>query len=1035
MKNNKKIKIAILILILVSVLLTAVFLKPSYSIGTINYVDWGDISKIEKDYSYSTLFASKDTEIKVISEAGTKDSSGLFKRTKIAPGEELVVLITNCAINKNGELLDVVVKINNIVKFKNSKKTSTVSFGIGSDYVVPNSQKTPASNKTLSQKENEPMIFTFNTTTAQADFTMTYYKAGTYDSENDTGTYGETSSVSGMFWDIDILSGSETTYKDENFKGNEGIIPTSGNTTIYYNKNGKHSSKYSHTLQTGDNQGIAIKSKSTEAINDSIYYENSAFMTSSDLTNSTFSFTYSGSGCGIWFMFASPYPFEIDNPLKNATTSDIAPGQTFKYRVSQYIPNNYFGTLFSYNEIYSNLYKTSRFNNIVIKDTIDSHLIIDEKNIKVFNETNVDVTDYFEKLVDGNTVTATIKSTYFSKADFYAHTYTMEIPVTVKSDTKDLEKITNKATTTSSICRDDNDCPNEEKATNTLDVKMKYRLNVNYYENGKQGTKVATSDEEYKYYNADYNTNYNKVDQKVWQYVKSDGDTTSGKMTKDTTVNYYFEKRPYKLTVNYLEEGTNKPIDGMTADETTPLYYDSEYSTNYSKVNKDRWRIVRSEVKKGEGEVAEDKTISGQIKEDTEVNYYFEKIEYGLTVNYYEEGTKNAIAEPDETAPVYYNEAYKTNHDKIEHLMWRIVRSEVEKGEGKVVDEQNKIVEGTIKGDTVVNYYFEKIEYPVEVHYYDAETKEEIEESEKAIYYYGMKYYTNYDKIDSDIWEYVSQDGDGIEGEIDGSQGTYRINYYFNRLKYQLKVNYYDDKTKEKIEKSDRYAYKYEEAYETNYNKVDTEKWEYVRTEGETPGVIYEDTEIDYYFKNNEYTIEVNYYDEETGEKIEEAEILSKKYGEEYTTDDEKIDKNKWELVEIPENAEGIVEGDIEVNYYYHKKKYKLEVNYYEEGTKNKIAETSEREVYYGEKYITEYNKVEEKVWKLVEIPDNYQGEIKGDTIVNYYFKQVEIKNPPTGSNQNNGSKIIIPTIILIGIVVITTIMYRILLRKKIYKI
>ena len=65
-------------------------------------------------------------------------------------------------------------------------------------------------------------------------------------------------------------------------------------------------------------------------------------------------------------------------------------------------------------------------------------------------------------------------------------------------------------------------------------------------------------------------------------------------------------------------------------------------------------------------------------------------------------------------------------------------------------------------------------------------------------------------------------------------------------------------------------------------------------------------------------------------------------------------------------------------------------------------------------------------------MPENYQGEVDGDVIVNYYFKQVVIENPPTGVT---AMKIIIPSIVLVTIVSLTVIVYRILRKRKIYKI
>ena len=889
MKRKYLLPIFMFLIIVVSFI---AFANKAVSVGTTQYHDWKDITEIGEDYSYSTLFISPETTIKVIKDAGSYNSeysSSLLNRDYIRSGE-LIVLITNCATNKNGELLDVVVKINNVKKFENaSSSNGYVTFQIGATYEIPKDPKDPSSYDSYTQDSIEnalyqPLLFTFDTKYAQANFTMTYYKAGTYQSESNKGELGNINSISGIYWDFDIEN-NDGDYNNELFNGDEGMAPIVGTSDIYYNKDKKHFT-YNHTLKEQDN-GIAISDRTSSNTN-AIYYESSAFMTTKDIEDSTFSFTYSGRGCGIYYMFASPYPFEIDSPKKSVNVAEAKTGDSFIYTVSQYIPNNYYGTLFSFNRIYDGLYATTRYNQIVIKDTIDSHLTIDKNNIKVVNESNTDVTDYFNISVDGNTVKATAKVEMFDKVEFYAHTYKLQIPVTVKGDTSNVEKITNKANTTSSICKSENDCPTDDLETNQVDVKMKYNL----------------------------------------------------------------------------------------------------------------------------------------------------------TVNYIEGSTKNVIAPKDVSDAIYYyNDEYKTNYNKVDLKMWRLDKSEVEVGEGSEKDKDSKIIEGNIKGNTIVNYYFERREYPVTVNYYDAETNEKIAESDKTIYYYTMNYYTNYDKIDRDVWEYVSTDGDEIEGVIDGEKESYTINYYFHRLKYKLLVNYFDDKTKAKIAESDRYIHNYKDKYVTNYDKIDENYWEYVRTEGETPGIIYEDTEADYYFKTNEFTILVNYYDKDTGEKIEDPEIESKKYGEEYTTNDDKVDKKKWDLVEVPNNAKGKVTGDIEVNYYYKKHEYKLKVNYYDKKTGNKIVETTESTVYYGDKYVTDYGIVDGRIWQLVGIPENYQGEVTGDIEVNYYFNRIGgtnsqqpgINNPQTGSNQNIVI-IEIVTVISIILIVINTI-YKIYIKKKIYKI
>ncbi len=1074
--KKKFLKISLITIFLVSLIGIVLLFVPVNS-ATINPRDWSqmeeDASNINASYSYSTIFLSGDKNSptkfiiykqndKTVEKTYDFDTiknkeNYTFDITPDKSSNALIMRITNCAVNANGEMLDVVINIHNVKAFTGHSDDGKVQFRIDDAYSTVN-QKNPAEEtKGHSVTQKTPLMFVLLATYAQADFTMTYYKAGTYNQNNNSGTLGGVNNINGFYYDIDVVA--DTPIDDAPFNGNEGIMPK-GASTIYYEENDKNANaNYAHELRA-ENGGIYIFKNSENNVN-AIYYESSALILT-ETNNSTFTFTYSGTNCGINYMYASPYPFQISNPSKSRSIGEINAGETpqFEYKISQYIPNNFYGSLFGFGQVYDELYETTKYKSVIIKDTINNNLSIDNsREITIVDETgDATAKEYFTVETNGNTITATAKANVLQNdPGFYAHTYTITVPVIAKADISSIDQICNKATTTSVLQKKSNDIKTESNTDNVC-VDVRYSLTVNYYEKNTT-TRVDGLEPDIMRnleYAHSYRTNYEKVNTKKWRIVDATTDAdeysedpsshviSNINIKKNTIVNYYFEKIPYTLTVNYLEEGTNKPVDNLPADVTNPIYYDDHYDTNYDKVNLKKWTLTSVEVVEGEGTKGDGSKVSGTIKGNTTVNYYFKKIPYTLTVNYYgtdQYGATSVIEKQEVTKPIYYDDTYGPDSYGLDYRTtninlkkWRIVRSEVEPTEGSkyTKDETTQIVNGTILGDTIVNYYFELIPYPVTVNYYDAETREKIAESDKTIYYFDMLYYTNYDKIDMEVWEYVSTDGDPVEGRITGDQESYTINYYFERLKYQLTVNYYDDETKEKIDKSDRAAYNYGDEYDTNYDKIDENYWEYVRTEGDTPGVIYEDEEVDYYFKNKEYTLEVNYYDEETGEKIEDPDISSHKFGEEYTTNDDKIDKKKWELVEEPANKEGTIEDDTEVNYYYRRRKYKITVNYYEEGTEDKIIESRENEAYYGDKYITDYNGVDEDIWTLVSMPENYQGEVDGDIVVNYYFKQVVIENPPTGSAM---LKIIIPSIIMVVLLTSSIVIYRIYIKKKLYKI
>lgn len=950
------------------------FIDKSFSAGDTVYRDWGEISILPEEYSFSSVFRTKDTDFKIIRTDG-KEMNGTTNRLRIGEiKDELVLLITNCAVNNQSELMDVLIRIDNIQPFANAED-GYVLFAVLNQYTIPKSQNDPYDIETKEIKDNTPLIFEFYATTAQADFSMTYYKSGTYNEDTNTGELGGITHLNGIYYDIDIPA-NDNSYKNENFGGNEGFIPTKGNFQIVYNKNKKQAT-YPGLLDfvlMEEHNGIAIGTAKRDQNVNSIWFGSSAFILASDLEKSTYNFTYSGKNCGIYFMFASPYPFEMSRPIKSASVNEAKPGDSFEYYISQNVPNNYYGTSFKFNEIYPSLYSNTRFTQFEIKDELDENLIIDKDNIKIKSDSIDDASRYFNIFVDGNTVTAAATHAALNTADFYAHTYTITIPVTLKESTKKVEKVSNVAKTTSKMGSEDP----EEEPSDEADVKVKYKLTVNYYEYGtNKPIPDVDSIEEYHYYGDRYNTGWNNVNDKEWTLVNITGNR-EGYIEEDTEVNYYFKKREYELTINYYDEDGNPIVDS-----TKKKYeYNSDYSTNHNNdaINDQEWEYVK---KDGDPE-------NGKMTKNIVVNYYFKKKEYKLTVNYYDE-EGNPIAYSIEENYKYGSE-YTTshNHEKIKSEEWEYVKTDGDK------------TEGTITKDTVVNYYFRKVKYKLIVNYYD-ESGNPIDKPSESMHDYGINYNTSYEHIINQGWEYVKTDGDPVSGII--TKDTV-VNYYFKRLKYKLTVYYYDIKTNEIIDESNE-TREYGEEYTTDYSKIDSKKWKYVKTDGDkTEGTITKDTVVNYYFDSVGYRLIVNYYEDGTDKKIIDSKIFSYSYEDSYQTDYEDVDNKEWELVKVPDNYKGIVTEDIEVNYYFKKKKYKLTVNYYEEGTNKKIVDSYEKIFYYEDEYITDYNKINDKEWKIVKVPDNYQGVITEDTVVNYYFKKVKYKLTVNYYDEN-GNKIV----------------------------
>ena len=142
-------------------------------------------------------------------------------------------------------------------------------------------------------------------------------------------------------------------------------------------------------------------------------------------------------------------------------------------------------------------------------------------------------------------------------------------------------------------------------------------------------------------------------------------------------------------------------------------------------------------------------------------------------------------------------------------------------------------------------------------------------------------------------------------------------------------------------------------------------------------------------------TIKVHYYEIDTNNKLSEDIELSGKVGEEYTTLSKKIDN--WELVDIPENAKGILDLENEdVIYYYQKVNGKLIINYIDDNG-NTLLPSEEFIKQTGTDYQTEAKTIEN--YELSKVIGNEKGiYTKEDSVVTYVYEYVmgqgDMKDP-----------------------------------------
>lgn len=273
---------------------------------------------------------------------------------------------------------------------------------------------------------------------------------------------------------------------------------------------------------------------------------------------------------------------------------------------------------------------------------------------------------------------------------------------------------------------------------------------------------------------------------------------------------------------------------------------------------------------------------------------------------------------------------------------------------------------------------------------------------------YGNTFSSN--KEDFENYEYDYNESDTNDGKNSGVVNkNITVNYYYKK-KATVTVNYYKEGTTEKLAESDILNKYYGDTYDvTSYkdNNNVPSKYEYTRftsnTTDELAGTVYiDEIRINYYYKLKDAKIVINYLEDKTNSKLAESTVINTKYDNKYDVTSYKDNSNiasKYEYIRFESNPSDALTGTVNqdvvtINYYYNLKKAKIIINYYKEGTTEKLADTTTLNQTYDDKYdVTSYkdNKSISSDYKYVSYtstPENaVSGIVSQDVItVNYYY-------------------------------------------------
>lgn len=273
---------------------------------------------------------------------------------------------------------------------------------------------------------------------------------------------------------------------------------------------------------------------------------------------------------------------------------------------------------------------------------------------------------------------------------------------------------------------------------------------------------------------------------------------------------------------------------------------------------------------------------------------------------------------------------------------------------------------------------------------------------------YGNTFSSN--KEDFENYEYDYNESDTNDGKNSGVVNkNITVNYYYKK-KATVTVNYYKEGTTEKLADSDTLNKYYGDTYDVSTNEYKNKstipsKYEYssVNPSNEVTGTITKSSIIiNYYYKLKDAKIVINYLEDKTNSKLAESTVINTKYDNKYDVTSYKDNSNiasKYEYIRFESNPSDALTGTVNqdtitVNYYYKLKKAKIIINYYKEGTTEKLADTTTLNQAYDDKYdVTSYKDNENistdyKYVNYTSTPENaVSGIVSQDVItVNYYY-------------------------------------------------
>ena len=425
----------------------------------------------------------------------------------------------------------------------------------------------------------------------------------------------------------------------------------------------------------------------------------------------------------------------------------------------------------------------------------------------------------------------------------------------------------------------------------------------------------------------------------------------SGIIDKNEIVNVYYTRNQNNIVIEF--------VDWVTKEVISPIFnLTQDQGTNYD-VDKEAHREIKYYTYH-----SSDGETSGFLTEDKTIHSYYTRNENTITIKYIDKETGKELSNT-----VVIQAKQGTDYDVTEKTALQIPNYNLVEVTGKT--------KGLLENDEEIVVYYLVKDAKVVVSYIDDNGN--LLAPDETI---NGKVFKDYTTEEKSFYGYRLLK---IEGQPSGkmTEEDIHVTYVYTLRDTKVVANYLDEEGN-KIADTETFEGKVFDPYKTEQKEI--YGYAFKEAVGETEGTMTEDIiTIDYIYSLKPSNLIVNHIDDEGNVLTEPIETTGKVF-DEYIT--ESMIFRGYQLIETPENAEGILqEEDTVVTYVYHRIDSKVVVNHLDingnpladsEGIDGKIFDTYET------------NPKEFDLYELTETPYNATGEFGEDTIIVDYIYQLK---------------------------------------------